>query len=135
MAVDSEDCWNSAATVCGLNTDPSNSATYVPAATAQALAIAFPGAEKKSLQACRTASLVNAASSPPRMVAASSASTVTVTVLSWIVSRRCSPKVRSRPACGSVPPAGGGGAGGPVSGGEGGGGGGGSVFSSCGAGG
>ncbi len=49
-----EACWNSAATVCGLNTDPSNSATYVPAAASQAFAIALPGAEKKSLHACST---------------------------------------------------------------------------------
>src|SRR5215467_11123208 len=72
IAVPIDACWNNADTVCGLNTDPSNSATYVPEATLQALPSTLPAG------ACSTAGLVNAASSPPTTIADSSASTVTV---------------------------------------------------------
>ena len=74
IAVLIDDCWNSAATVCGLNTEPSNSATYVDEATSQALGMMSPAG------ACSTAGLVNAASRPPSTMADNSASTVTVTV-------------------------------------------------------
>src|SRR5262245_26149449 len=72
IAVPNDACWNNADTVCGLNTDPSNSATYVPEATSQALPSMLPAG------ACSPAGLVNAASMPPTTIADSSASTVTV---------------------------------------------------------
>src|SRR6516164_6820104 len=95
MAVDIEACWNSAETVCGLNTDPWNSATYTPTATSQAAAIACHGAEKKLPQACSTLLFVNATSRPPSTVAVNRASTVTVSVFpSSTDSLRISPNGR-----------------------------------------
>ena len=89
----------------------------MPNATSQAAPIAFPGAEKKLPHAVSTVELVNAVSSPPMTVAVTSASTVIVTVFSWMARRRMSPNERWPSGCSSGSASGGGVAAGSVAGG------------------
>src|ERR1700744_5641268 len=100
--------------VCGLKIDPSNSATYVPAATFHAREIVEPKSG-----ACSTDGLVKAHSRPPRMMATTNASTVTVKVLpTRMESRSTSPNGRLlRPSPAAAPDPGGGFPGGCVAGG------------------
>src|SRR5579859_6059524 len=102
MAVPIEACWNSAATVCGLKIDPSNSATYAPTAVFQASENAWPGAENKLPQACSTVVLLNALINPPTTSAATRARTVTVNELPSTIEVKIS-RARPAPAYASEP--------------------------------
>ena len=86
----------------------------MPNATSQACPIALPGAEKKLPHAVSTVELVNAVSSPPMTIADTSASTVIVTVFSWMARRRMSPNERWPSGCSSGSGSGSGGGGAAV---------------------
>src|ERR1700759_3945463 len=81
MATENDFCWNNADTECGLKIAPSKMATQAPDAASQAWAIAWPGLEKKSPQACSTLCVVNAISRPPSTIAMTMARIVRATEL------------------------------------------------------